>query len=1768
MKTNAFGDVIDEVPSGAVNAFGDPIEPKSPVPMQDNTGLNAAILRSASEAKLRDQGAVMGDGNNQLVSAFANDLATIPQAFKSPENATGNFGTGLVGGAKQLQLLPSIINALMVAGGDAMGLGETDLIKQNRALLEGYEQKRQQLQAEAGNSIGAQLGQGLAKGATELPLYLGPALLAKTPQAAVGISSALTGLLSSGQSLSQDLGQGMSTLDALPYALTTGGIDALATRLFGASGNEAVFANKGLPGVPKTMGQRGMDVTKHGLLEGAEESTAQVGQDLNERFVRNPNKTLGESVKDVGFAGLIGTLLGSGVNMGSESVNAFGDVIENQRVDNMSATFNQGAAIVPPRSFGGTQVNLDVSRPEGGPPPVVPPVQPPVTPPVVVPPVEPPKPVSTFDPEHESIAKVLDLKPEAGFDVPGMDKHWGFSPIGTKEVGTFYVKAGSTLSEVQKAWEAKKAAFEAGKIKPVETPVQPPVAVEKPMRIVTLESYKRYGIITPTQQVELDAWHKANSTTATVPPIVPTKPIEPVEPPKSVENKEETVNVQHGLRNLSTLLKHPGLDQSLRPEFQAAGDAIFAQYMQDFDHVAAKAKIEALRKEMDAATTKAKAMPVVAKPEWVRVLESNVKQGVATPVMVARLRQWHETNGTKMPEVPKPVLRSKPKQETIVNDPKVRAQQAAALGIEHGKSPVTALEKIAADEINFGAHSALAKFLLTHFKPALATVKVDLKTEVNGRYSPAMHKIKGLVYHTGNEVSGLLLHEGAHAATLWAITEGKTIEAKQARATLEALRALSMRTETSVSKTILNDKEAKHFFDYAHSNLNEFIAGLFDNQHFRDHLNEIKVEGNKTALDKAIDWIKQVLGIKQDSALAAAFDALIYGNRGNEKSMDLINQTRTASGLKPIKPLTTAKPKTSKKAVDFNDVEDAGVPWAGTGPDPLPFRYKDYAEEKVDATTARGIGTFPGLSRLFDPRSYKTAPEERVILTNGISKTKAEAGVATWLEQMKSKERAFAVDDAGQITLADGSKSYMSDVIEAEIENPGSQRLTPGQRAFVQEWKAINEEGIRYAAANGVKFFLDEDGNPTKIDDPHFPRPRTGTVGEENFPKSMAEGAKPGAKQGPFKKRYYETEAEGVAAKVKYEADEYNRIGDWLKAVYRSVADQKLADDPALKGRMGMRLVPSGIYDKNGYMTYSMVGHGPGYGEGEVYGVPALKGRVFSKTTADKLTAFYQNNIPNSMRFAIDINNRMKAIKFTMDVSAPFNQGLLMMYNHPGRWAKATALSYKAWMDDKTLSKYLNIPENAAAAREYVENGGSLVRLQDFLSGAEADKDVTKIKTVDKLIHTSARSMGTFLTIAKVEMYKALKPLAVASGTDLASLAEDVDNMIFSGRMEQIGTTQGRALMERVLFNAPSYLRAFSNLAIQGAKGSLKPLDGRDTTFSERATRNAIAGMMLGVGATMFAAYKAQGLSDDEIKERFDPRSGKFFRISIPMGEGKSVEMGYGNVILSFTRLLGDTVEIAQGTKSLRPGVEGNPWLRWLSYRKSPVVDAIWQGFTGKDFQGNDVGALEIAGRSIIPIPLEPMTSKLLKNEGTAKTASLETTAQFFGLNAFVKERPSLEEAAREKYGKSVGKLTVRERYDLKSTLDALPKPSMKDNERATIQATKNQFQRQKEVLSDLSSATQDFLSTNKLALPSFQSGFEVKGKNIPLSYEERKQHQAFVTDEYQKSLDALMSSPRIKDFVKDGSLQKRVNVILRDANERARLRLKRVVRTSGQPSS
>jgi len=893
---------------------------------------------------------------------------------------------------------------------------------------------------------------------------------------------------------------------------------------------------------------------------------------------------------------------------------------------------------------------------------------------------------------------------------------------------------------------------------------------------------------------------------------------------------------RHDLGNLITILKNKErkLPEHERAEFAERLASIWSEANATADF--ATGMVDA--KQLEAAVPglmESKAGAAEA-PEWVKNI-SSIKPENRNPGQQERLDSWNKKNGGTEYLVPE----NSPEGWWDSKFAAWRDSHLKSIGAEHGKDVYSVIEKIAERTDTYGEDALLAGFLLRHFAKPLRETHLDFnRPNKHGKFDRAFYnskdKIIGNIATTDHDPIMALVHEAAHAATWHAFEKPLTGRAHEAKLALEQLRDISKTTETEFSKGLTDYDRYVH--EYRHKNAQEFIAGIFSDANFRQHLNEIKIgPGRLTLWDKVVDQIKSLLGIKPDTALEKAFDVMIEGKKG----LGLED-----ASIPPTPPFKNAK------GAEFS----APPP----PPDPLPFRYKDYPSEKVDATTPRGMGKVPILARLFDPRSYKNSPEERVILTNQISKYKADTGVALWLEKNKATKRGFKVGDDGKVELANGTREFMSDVIEKELETPGSQPLTREQKQFVETWRAINAEGVKYAQDNGVKFFLDEDGNRRQVDAKYFPRPRIGTEGIDNVPHSIGAALRPGAKQSSFKSRYHETEAQGVANKVKYEPDEYFRAAEWLKSVYRAVADARLAKDPALKGRLGIRMVPSGIHAPGGgNMLMMTVGKGPRYGEGEVFGVPALKGRVFPIETAKKLQASFQSGAPNAIRVVSWVNNAIKAAKFTMDVSAPFNQGLPMMAYRPGRWAKSTALSYGAMLEglatgeSKVLSRYLSKPENSKAARDFVENGGSLVRLQDFLAGAEHGGLIEKIPVMGRIVRASAQSMGTFLSIGKVELYKALEPI-YGKGKK-AELVEVIDNTMMSGRMEQLGLSQGRALVERLVLNAPSYLRAFGGLTVSAAQGGI----------SGKVALRAIGGLMGVVAGQMYLAYKLQGLSQEEI---------------------------------------------------------------------------------------------------------------------------------------------------------------------------------------------------------------------------------------------------------------------------------------------------------------
>lgn len=182
-----------------------------------------------------------------------------------------------------------------------------------RKWLEYYDRRNKQLAKENAalddNSKTGQFVEGLTQAGLELPTQLVGGVANAGRQASMKAVAAAQGLLSGLTKYGQERGEGAGRAQALGQGGASGLITGFTTRAFGQTGIESIFKNEGMKGIAN----RVLATLKEAGMEGAEEMTDTFLQDLVERFTKNPNKPIGETVAETLMAGGIGAALGGGV---------------------------------------------------------------------------------------------------------------------------------------------------------------------------------------------------------------------------------------------------------------------------------------------------------------------------------------------------------------------------------------------------------------------------------------------------------------------------------------------------------------------------------------------------------------------------------------------------------------------------------------------------------------------------------------------------------------------------------------------------------------------------------------------------------------------------------------------------------------------------------------------------------------------------------------------------------------------------------------------------------------------------------------------------------------------------------------------------------------------------------------------------------------------------------------------------------------------------------------------------------------------------------------------------------------------------------------------------------------------------------------------------------------------------------------------------------------------------------------------------------------
>lgn len=827
-------------------------------------------------------------------------------------------------------------------------------------------------------------------------------------------------------------------------------------------------------------------------------------------------------------------------------------------------------------------------------------------------------------------------------------------------------------------------------------------------------------------------------------------------------------------------------------------------------------------------------------------------------------------------------------------------------------------------------------------------------------------------------------------------------------------------------------------------------------------------------------------------------------------------------------------------------------------------RLQPYEAEKAIASNPQSLAKVPVLGKLLDPRYAAREPVDQAIITRAYSTSKGQTFAALWAETQTKSADLFPVEkETGTIQLLDGTRGYLSDVIEAEMARPGSQAITEAQRNWIRnEWEPLKADVDTMLREEGVKEIPLDEGESAEVGQPYFPRPAIGKRTTEEIPPAIG-GARqiPGAKPFFLKKRLYETELEGATGKQKviYDPDFISRVGRYLSGAYRAVADTRLAKDQSLGGKTPaeryallreqhepeLNQIEGDTLKEFEAQLHENAAHPIWLKEAQLNIAPAFTGKIFPIEIAQKLQKAYGESSHDWVRKAQTVTDASKALKLTLDLSAPMTQGLAMAFRHPKRWAKATAKSYLSLFRDDVVAAVLEKPEYLQAAQEFTQSGGSFLRLQDFMAGAEAGKFATRIPVLGKVIERTGVAYGTFLDLAKLEMWRAWKEGAPKE--QWPAIAESIENSLFMGRMEQTGLTPGRALGERLLLLAPSYYRGGAGLVSTALQRGV----------SGKMSRQMLASYASGVTLTAMAAYVAQGLSEEEIERRLDPSSGKFLKIPIPSGSGKNVEVGFGNILSSVVRLLGESVEYHNSDKPIDTGVEQNPYLRFLR-AKSAFLPALGiDAATGRDYFGNQLTIKDSLVRAFTPLVLQ----QLFHNEKADLNQRLgDALFSFLGVQSFpedkrglfVRERETLSES---KFGKPYSEL----RYPQKAVITReLQRQDRFKRDEPTPKQIEAAFARDLErtagLKKSLSEESRNKLDRLGVKIPGYQNTISVNGVTVPLTEKEQDRYEKLLSEEYDKAITAMPEDrwKTLPGFKRQEAVDRRIAL----AKRRARARL------------
>lgn len=421
-------------------------------------------------------------------------------------------------------------------------------------------------------------------------------------------------------------------------------------------------------------------------------------------------------------------------------------------------------------------------------------------------------------------------------------------------------------------------------------------------------------------------------------------------------------------------------------------------------------------------------------------------------------------------------------------------------------------------------------------------------------------------------------------------------------------------------------------------------------------------------------------------------------------------------------------------------------------------------------------------------------------------------------------------------------------------------------------------------------------------------------------------------------------------------------------------------------------------------------------GLGKVLGDPFFEGKIPTKGEIRALEkAFGEpfaraiNNMSTTgwERFktgAVDLANVPRALMASMDLSAPFRQGLVLSIDQPKIAARAFGQMFKYFGDEKYFNAAMDSIHNSpmqqlrsASGLDITDVSGGLTELSSKEEGFMSNL-AEKIPVIGRLVKGSERSFAGFLNKLRADVFDDVAKEYMAGGITPKNAPEE-----FKGLATFINTATGRGELTGNFRKAAPLLNSFF-FSPRFMASRLQMLNPAWYMKLPPQARKAAARSMLKLAGTGIAIAAVAKLGGAKVET--DPRSSDFGKIRF--GNTRyDLYGGFQQWMVFATRLITGESKAA-GTGKIRD-IKGDKFPydnrldvvnRFIQGKLAPIPAMVADILRGQTLIGEDVSTQGQLFSKLVPIYIQDII-EAAKDEGAIGVAKVIPSIFGIGVQSF-----------------------------------------------------------------------------------------------------------------------------------------------------------------------